>query len=171
MNVIKTILLALIILGATNLSAQKSNSKPGKKRTAKFINKTNRILLATGNKVHKHKVYTGYLAKAKKHQRKAITFYNKNNTRKAVRQSYKARRLAFLAFKANKGKIQKKWRLNDKEKKMLKNIVPKPKADDELKKEVTDDEKNNETNNATDKTGLDNIEEKDNAKGKTNGRK
>ncbi len=136
---------ALLILFVFVTSVDAQNKKPQpKKNTAKFINKTNMILAATGEKVKEKKVYTGYLKKASKIEKKGVAHFNNKEFKKATKKSYIARRYAFLAYKANGGTVPKKWRLNEKEKNRMKKLFKKKITDEELKKEVTDEEKEEE---------------------------
>ena len=158
--------LAVIIGFSANAQKEQSKKANGKKHkpvksTAKFINKTNRIIFATSDKVHQGKVYTGYLKKAKHHQRKAIKLFKQRKLKKATVHSYKARRLAFLAYKANHGKVPQKWRLNKKERKRVSKLMKKDPTDSELEKEVTPQDKKEEVTDIDDKSGLDNLKEDD----------
>lgn len=146
------IFLAVFIFGTVNVDAQNlnrrkvNNVKKANKRknpvknTAKFLNKTNKIMKATRRKVKADKVYTGYLRKAKTHQKAAIALFKDKKFAKAVKQSYKARRLSFLAYRANNGTVKQNWRLNKKEKRMVRRAFKKKVPKDKEFNKVTDDE-------------------------------
>ncbi len=136
-----SILLSFLFFSAAIITAQPNQRKNPRKKTARFINKTNLILAATGKQVKAKKVYTGYLNKAKSLEKKAIGHFNKKEHKKAVKKSYIARRYAFMAYKANGGTIPEKWRLSDRGKVEIKKLFEKKVTDEELKAKVTNEEK------------------------------
>ncbi len=139
-------LLIGITTNAQSLTDSDSKKAKHEKKTKEFIEKTNNILLTTANKVRKNKVYTGYLHKANKKQEKANEFFSEQKFRQAIKNSYLSRRYAFLAFRANKGKVHAKWRLTEKEKVKMKKIFKKEVTNKELKSKVTDKERATEQN-------------------------
>ncbi len=111
-------LLAFLVIGITQTAdAQKHQRKSPKakkerKHARKFLNRTNVFIHKTAKAVKKNKVYTGKLVKAVKHQKRAKQLFKGKRYKKAVHHSYRARKLAFKAFKANKKKnVAKKWEL------------------------------------------------------------
>ncbi len=90
-----------------------------KKDFADFINKTNMIIKKSADEVKKNKVYTGGIVAAIDYQKQAIDEL-KTNRKKAINDSYVARRLAFRAYKENtKNLVPKEWLLTRKEKAMV----------------------------------------------------
>lgn len=138
-----TVFLSILFLGLASVNAQKGQNKVKhpKKDAAKFINRTNMIMAATGQKVKINKVYTGCLHRAKILETEAIGHFNKNQFKKTVIKSYKARRFSFIAYRANDGTVPNLWRLNEKEKRMIQNYLPETPTDEELEAEVTDEDK------------------------------
>ncbi len=128
--------LSFVFLFSATLFAQ--NNKPTKIETKAFINKTNIVMLETGVKVKKNEIYTGCLHKANIIQKEARSHYQKGEYRRAVNKSYIARRYAFIAFNANSKKpVPQVWRLTKHEKRMITKFP----TDDELKEEVTEEDK------------------------------
>jgi len=112
-----------------------------------FLNRTNKIMRITKTKVVENKVYTGGLAAAKDYQQKAIVFFKNGNNRKAVNQSYIARRLSFRAFVANTNQpIPKIWKLTQHERKLVTVNITHQKIEAILIKEYIEKEKKEEFN-------------------------
>ena len=123
-----------------------------KKKTAMFLNKTNKVIKHADKKVKEGKVYTGALTKAVGHQKAAIKHFNKGEFKKAMGLSYKARKLAFHAIKANKGKVEPNWEVSDEDKAEM-DTVP---SDEELEGELTEEDKKGEEGISVEELG--NIE-------------
>ena len=77
--------------------------KPNKISAKKVIRRTAIVILHAHKKVKEGKVYTGNLARAIAHQKFARKLYREGKYARAIHQSRRARRLAILAIKANKG--------------------------------------------------------------------
>lgn len=156
------VLLAFIFVSSNYIYAQKTNDRKGqnpRKHTALFINKTNNILFITAESVRKNKVYTGYLHKAKIHQKQAIENFKKNRFKISVYNSFVARRLAFLAYEANGKTVPQTWRLNDKEKMIIKRMNIKEESIEELKAKIEENDKENETDMVVDPSELPDVQE------------
>ncbi len=72
-----------------------------KQQTAAFLNETNVIIHKTTTLVKENQVYTGGVLKGIEFQKKAIKNFKKNKMKKAINNSYIARRLTFIAHNAN----------------------------------------------------------------------
>jgi len=71
------------------------------------IKKTVVVIHAAHKKVKENKVYTGNLARSVAHQRFARKLYLQGHYLRAINHTRRARMLAFLALKANKGEVPK----------------------------------------------------------------
>jgi hypothetical protein len=78
--------------------------KAEKKEAIKVLKKTATVLTAAQKSVKRHKVYTGDLAKAFQHQQIAKELFTSGDYDRSIRQSLRARQLANLATKSNKGR-------------------------------------------------------------------
>lgn len=98
----------------------------------KAIRRTATVILYAQKQVKEHKVYTGNLAKAVRHQRHARFLFRNGKYVRAIHHTRRARQLAFLAIQANKGSIDNDWDLSNDE--PLKEKVP---GDAELESELS----------------------------------
>ncbi len=158
---ILAILFAAFFVSASYTFAQKGNDRGGtspKKSAAMFLNRTNAVLFETSKAVKENKVYTGYLKKAKDHQKTAINSFKNNDFKDAIRKSFAARRFAFLAFEANGKSVPEGWRLNQKEKMMIQKMSVTEDNIEELKKEVLEEDKQSEATVVVDENELPNVE-------------
>lgn len=88
-----------------------------KLKAARRIIRRTTVVIRRGHKiVKKNKVYTGYLARAIRHQKYARILFRKKLYAHAARHSLRARRLAFKAIKANKAKAPKEANFEKNEK-------------------------------------------------------
>jgi hypothetical protein len=163
----KYLFLSILFAFATFLAtAQKGqdgkggDSKTTGKGAAMFINRTGDIIVKTHKTVKTNKVYTGYLHKAQEKQVNAIELFKANNMKEAVKNSYVARRYAFMAYEANSGTVPVDWKMNENEVRVVHRMLPKPPQDSDLKAEVSNTDKKTEedetpTNapNGTEKVG------------------
>jgi hypothetical protein len=103
-----------------------------KEQAKRIIRRTAVVILAAHKKVKEGKVYTGDLARAIAHQKFAIKLYREGKYFKAIHHSRRARMLAIMAIKANKGAetSEMKYEKGDE------NAFKGGPSDDELDKEV-----------------------------------
>jgi hypothetical protein len=100
------ILLGISIPQYSNAQQQSKKAKAGKAdkvQARRVIHRTSSTLLIAQKKVKENKVYTGNLAKAVSHQRYARRLYVEGKFLRAMLHSRRARELAVLAIRANKG--------------------------------------------------------------------
>lgn len=139
MKTIKLLLLLTLAFGSLHLQAQRPPAGPAKVnnkiKAKRCIRRTAAVIVKAHKQVKENKVYTGNLAKAVRHQRYAKHLYKKGNYVRAIHQSRMARRMAFLAIKANKGTVDKKDDF-DKEDNVKDDKTP---GDEELTKELPPD--------------------------------
>ncbi len=107
--------LCLMLLQNSPLMAQ-----PAKAVAKMLLNRTNVVVNEARKMVKLNKNYTGDLGKAVKHQKYARQMYLDGKYQQAANHSQRARLLAIDAVKANKGKVEKDWILNKKEKALVK---------------------------------------------------
>lgn len=74
-----------------------------KEQTKRVIRRTAAVIIVAHKKVKEGKVYTGNLARAIAHQRFARKLYRGGKYFRAIHHSRRARVLALMAIKANKG--------------------------------------------------------------------
>jgi len=140
----------LLIMSALAVSAQKGQDNKGGdgktpgKGAAMYINRTGDLIVKAHKSVKTNKVYTGYLQKAQEKQVKAIELFKANNMKEAVKNSYVARRYAFMAYEANAGKVPDDWKMNENEVRVVHRMLPKPPQDADLKAEVSNTDKKTE---------------------------
>jgi|ERR1051326_7593828 hypothetical protein len=129
MNTFKKFLLFLII----PLTAFSQEGMMVKRQQAKrVLRRTAVVILVAHKKVKEGKVYTGDLARAIAHQHFAIKLFREGKYFCAIHQSRRARMLAIMAIKANKGEetAEMKYEKEDEE------AMKKGPKDEELDKEV-----------------------------------
>ena len=120
--------------GAQAASFQKGKSPQVKKEQSKrVIRRTAVVILVAHKKVKEGKVYTGNLARAIAHQKFARKLYREGKYFRAIHQSRRARQLAILALKANKGAESADMRGSKEDEDAMKGGP----SDDELDKELT----------------------------------
>jgi hypothetical protein len=96
--------IVLLLFGSAAMFAD-GIAKAEKREAIKVLNRTANVLMTAQKTVKRHKVYTGDLAKAYDHQRFAKELFAAKDFDRCVRQSIRARQLAYMAIRANKGKI------------------------------------------------------------------
>lgn len=82
----------------------------------KAIRKTAVVIHAAHKQLKIHKHFTGNFAKAVAHQRFAKRQYTRGNYRSAVHHARRAKMLALMVIKDNKGTPDKEWELSPEEK-------------------------------------------------------
>lgn len=126
-------MLLFIIAPLIFISAQ---AQPGRKimkvKTHRVIRRTAIVIASAHNKVKENKVYTGNLGKAVAHQKFARSLFRRGMYARAIHHSRRARLLAAMAIKANKGEQLKEETQTDEENELMKNAP----SDDELEKEL-----------------------------------
>ena len=130
----KNILLSLLVL--VGFSVKSMNSPAERIAARKCIKRTTVVLMHAHKKLKEHKVYTGNMAKAVRHQRYARFLFRQGKFLRAIHQSRRARQLAFLVIQANKGTVEKDMELTSEEK-----PAGAP-TDEELEKELPADAEN-----------------------------
>lgn len=107
----------IVIAGLLVFLTALSYGQPGKRIHAhRAIRRTAAVLRYTQQQVKEHKVFTGDLARAVRHQRYARFLYRQGKYQRALHHTRRARQLAFIAIQANKGTVQKDWQPNKEEK-------------------------------------------------------
>lgn len=134
----KAVILSLISLIALTSADAGVKQRVVRRRAVKnvmarrVIRRTAVVILVAHKKVKENKVYTGNLARSIAHQKHAKRLFAKRMFNPAVYHSLRARRLALLAIKANKGE-EPKESAPDKEEGAVAAEAP---GDDELDKEL-----------------------------------
>jgi hypothetical protein len=106
MKTFKKLLFLLILPSLIALApADSFGAGPGVKRehAKRVIRRTAVVIVIAHKKVKEGKVYTGNLARAVAHQRFARKLYREGKFFRAIHHARRARFLAMLAIKANKG--------------------------------------------------------------------
>lgn len=112
MKTLKTALFLFLLPGLLSLAdpqaafAQKGkggNPQVKKEHAKRVIRRTAVVILVAHKKVKEGKVYTGNLARAIAHQKFARKLYRNGKFYRAIHQARRARHLAIMAIKANKG--------------------------------------------------------------------
>ncbi len=147
--------LALLILSTPMLFSR--NIIMTKMASRRFLVRTSIVLIAAKNAVKEGKIYTGDLAKAAAHQKYSKLLFNKREFLRAVFHSRRARLLAILAIKANKGNnVPKEAELNKEE--QLSNVPSDAELDKQLGTAEPNYEKSDETIIAKSDKEMENVE-------------
>lgn len=129
----KMMLLIIAPLIFISISVQ---AQPGRKimklKAHRVIKRTAIVVLVAHKKVKEGKVYTGSLGKAIAHQKFARSLFRRGMYARAIHHSRRARLLAGMAIKSNKGEQLKEEITTDEENELMKNAP----SDDELEKEL-----------------------------------
>lgn len=105
MKISKILLSALVILLFSSVAMFADRMDRADKREARrVLKRTAGVLMVAQNTVKKNKVYTGNLVRAYRHQQFARELYESREFERAIRQSLRARNLAYQAIRANKQK-------------------------------------------------------------------
>lgn len=121
-----------------NAFAQKSKASPQVKKVhaKRVIRRTAVVIMVAHKKVKEGKVYTGNLAKAIAHQKFARKLYRNGKFYRAIHQSRRAKHLAILAIKANKGAETADMRYSKEDEDAMKGGPTDENLDSELEKEM-----------------------------------
>lgn len=84
-------------------------AKVEKREARKVLKRTTSVMVAAQKTVKRHKVYTGDLARAYQHQKFAKTLFANGEYERSVRQSLRARQLAYMAMQANKTRYKEDY--------------------------------------------------------------
>lgn len=117
MKIISTILLFSVLFSLPAAIAHEPEVKKAQARH--IIRKTAVVILVAHKKVKEGKVYTGNLARAIAHQKHAIHLYRAGKFYRSIHHSRRARFLALLAIKANKGSEKAEWKHSAEDEKLL----------------------------------------------------
>lgn len=135
----KTIQRILILFLLPALTAFAGPGPQVKKEQAKHvIRRTAVVILVAHKKVKEGHVYTGNLARAIGHQRLAIRLFRAGKYFRAIHHSRRARHLAILAIKANKGAENAEWNYSKEEEATMKGGPNDDELDKALAKEMPD---------------------------------
>lgn len=135
LNRLVLVLTALFFLAPQAGQAQPKPKKPGQRIAAhRVLVKTAFVIHHAYKLVKENKVYTGNLARAIAHQRYARKLYREGKYVRAMHQSRRARYLALLAIKANKGTETAEMNYSKEDEAMMSKNAP---SDDELDKELS----------------------------------
>ena len=139
-----SILLVAVFMGGV-IFAQNDKvieQKLSKEEVIKFINETNVIIKKTSELVKVEKNYTGGVVKGVEFQKEAIVLFKKGKLQESINKSFMARKLVFVAHRANSDKpVPKAWRLTEPEKEIISVTFSKEKTDLLLTKEIIGKEK------------------------------
>ncbi len=105
----KILTAALILLFAGVTLYGQNYSRREKRFAENVLKKTVNVILAAQKTVQNGRVYTGDLAKAVRHQRFAKFLLENGKYDRAVRQSLRARQLAYAAMKANRARYRENF--------------------------------------------------------------
>ena len=140
MKIIKAVLFFFLLpalLSVTDSSAATLGGPQVKKeQTKRVIRRTTVVILVAHKKVKEGKVYTGNLAKAIAHQKFARKLYRNGKFFRAIHHSRRARHLAILAIKANKGAESNDMRYSKEDEESMKGGPTDADLDAELAKEM-----------------------------------
>lgn len=109
-----------------------------KEQAKRVIRRTAVVIHVARKKVREGKVYTGNLARAVAHQRLAIRLYREGKFFRAIHHSRRARHLAILAIKANKGAETADMRMTKEEQDTMKGGPSDTELDNALMKDLPD---------------------------------
>lgn len=148
----KTVLFSAIILAFALLSTAKAHPfvpEPAchypaiqqgqhikKEQAKRVIRRTAGVIFVAHKKVKEGGVYTGNLAKAIAHQKYARRLYRAGKFFRAIHHSRRARQLAVLAIRANKGAESPDMRTSKDEEEIMKGAPSDAELDTELQKEM-----------------------------------
>jgi hypothetical protein len=93
--------LMVVCIAAPCMAGGNVNNKQDRARM--FLKRTVVVIIEAKKKVDENKVYTGNLAKAVNHQKFARRLFKEGRYGQAVQHSRRARHLAILAIRANRG--------------------------------------------------------------------
>jgi|ERR1051325_6556571 hypothetical protein len=128
MKLFKKLLLLLMLPSVTAFGGPMVKKEQAKR----IIRRTAVVILAVHKKVKEGKVYTGNLAKAIAHQKFAIKLYREGKYFRAIHHSRRAKFLALMAIKANKGAETSEMKYQKEDENAFKGGP----SDDELDKEL-----------------------------------
>ncbi len=134
----KTLTKTLFLLFAFMTFFNVAEAQPIMKMKAhRVLRRTAVVIVAAHKQVKEGKVYTGDLARAIAHQKLARKMFRRGMYARAIHHSRRARLLAAIAYKANKGAAEmQEAKLNAEEEELMKNAP----SDDELEKELLKEE-------------------------------
>ncbi|MCU0843565.1 MAG: hypothetical protein MUC76_01405 [Spirochaetes bacterium] len=125
---------AAVLCAAVVLNAAPPRGREAMKDHARgAIKKTAAVIHIAHKKLKENRVYTGDLARSVAHQRFARKLYAQGHYLKAIHHARRARVLAFLAIKANRGEVPKNAELAQND---LKSMPEDSSLDAELQKEM-----------------------------------
>ncbi len=108
-NSIVVLVFALFVAGTSKSFSQ------NRLQTREFLHRTHRVIEFAKESVARGKVYTGDLTRAVYHQRYARDLFHEGKFRQAIHHSYRARELAIIAIRANKGEVDRDMDFHDNE--------------------------------------------------------
>lgn len=107
-----------------------------KEQTRRVLRRTAVVILIAHKKVKEGKVYTGDLARAIAHQHYAIKLFREGKFFRAIHHSRRARMLAIMAIKANKGEETSEMKYEKDDENALKGGPKDEALDKDLAKEM-----------------------------------
>ena len=128
MNTFKKILLLLMLPSLTAFAGPMVKKEQAKR----ILRRTAVVILVAHKKVKEGKVYTGDLARAIAHQKFALKLYREGKYFRAIHHSRRAKMLAIMAIKANKGAESTEMKYEKQDENAFKGGP----SDDELDKEI-----------------------------------
>ena len=128
MNTFKNFLLLLMIPSLTAFAGPMVKKEQAKR----ILRRTAVVILVAHKKVKEGKVYTGNLARAIAHQKFALKLYREGKYFRAIHHSRRAKFLAMLAIKANKGAETSEMKYSKEDEGAIKGGP----SDEELDKEI-----------------------------------
>jgi hypothetical protein len=122
------LLLSLFVFGNSDVFAQPLL----RMKAHRVIRRTAIVVLVAHKNVKEGKVYTGDLARSIAHQKYARILFRRGMYLRAIHHSRRARLLAVIAIKANKGAEVNEAKMTAEEEELMKNSP----SDEELEKEL-----------------------------------
>ena len=123
---------AFVFAGSAESFSQPKNPQVKKEQAKRVLRRTAAVIIIAHKKVKEGHVYTGNLARAIAHQKFARRLYREGKYFRAIHQSRRAKFLAVLAIKANKGAQTSEMNYSKEDESAMK----KGPSDEDLDKEV-----------------------------------
>ncbi len=127
---------ALFSISDASAIPQEKKQAVKKLQAKRVIRRTAVVIRIAHKKVKEGKVYTGNLAKSIAHQKFARKLYRSAKFYRAIHQSRRAKQLAILAIKANKGQETNDMRFSKEDEDAMKGDPSDEELDKELQNEM-----------------------------------
>ena len=134
------LLVAFISFGSAEVFAQPAL----RGKANRVLRRTNVVILVAHKSVKEGKVYTGELARSIAHQKYARILFRRGMYLRAIHHSRRARLLAVIAIKANKGSEVNEAKMTTEEEELMKNSPSDEELEQELLKELPNEKMKDE---------------------------